>query len=122
MREVLKPEIITALLALLGGLLQAFAGNHGGLAMAFLLIAVLGWRLYICERKHQDVQTAKAELLASNAKLTGAVIILHGIATHLAGGQRRRAHIPTLDELLSGKPEVVEQYKAHAETSPRRRR
>lgn len=90
-------DVITPLLALLGAVTTAFTGNQGGVALAFLLIAGLAWKLRSCDRKHEEV-------LAQNQRLAIACAQLIAVTNSQAGYEVVSSG--SLEDLLQGKPAV----------------
>lgn len=90
-------DTFPSLVALIGAITSAFAGNQGGVALALLLIAMLAWRLRRCEHKHEVSD-------AQNQRLTIALVQLATVINAQAGTQI--VQVAPLEEMLQGKPAV----------------
>lgn len=97
--------------ALLGAVTAAFAGNQGGVVLAFVLIILLILRLRRCEQKHEESDAKQAladekqeELEAKNQRLTITLVQLVSAfnAQQPAGVELISA--AALEDMLQGKP------------------
>lgn len=100
---------LSGLTALLSAFLAALGGNHGGLALAFLLIAGLGWKLRQCEKKHDVTLDQNARLAAACMQMGTTVNVLCG---------NRVVEVGSLDDILAGKSAV--KYVSKPEMGRRR--